>query len=53
MTTPITNHPLSAREFFAALDPNATPYIPELHEDDCDVVTCASCATPTTTPTTQ
>lgn len=42
-----TSRPATAREFFAALDPNAQPYIPELHKDDCEDVTCARCIDPT------
>lgn len=59
MTTPNIDRPVrpaTAREFFAALDPNARPYIPELHEDDCEDVTCARCIDPTpctTTPNAQ
>lgn len=38
--------PVTAREFFAAIDPSAPPYIPELHDDDCEDVTCARCIAP-------
>ncbi|MGY5127365.1 hypothetical protein [Streptomyces nigrescens] len=37
----------SARDIFAAIDFNAPPYIPELHQDDCEDVTCARCIAPT------
>ncbi len=38
--------PLTAREFLAAIDP-ARPFIPELHEDDCENVDCVRCVKPT------
>ncbi|WP_406215058.1 hypothetical protein [Streptomyces decoyicus] len=45
MTT--LNQPGSARDFFAAIDLDAPPYIPELHQDDCEDVTCTRCIDPT------
>lgn len=45
MTTP--NRPLSAREFLS-LPTSGVPFIPELHADDCDDVTCVRCVKPPT-----
>lgn len=43
MTSPIpTGRPLSAREFFS-LPTSPTPFIPELHADDCDDTSCVRC----------
>lgn len=33
---------MSAREFLAATDPSR-PFIPEMHDDDCDDTTCIRC----------
>ncbi|MFI7096786.1 hypothetical protein [Streptomyces lydicus] len=44
---------VTARQFFAALDPNTPPYIPELHHDDCEDPDCTRCIelTPTSPQT--
>jgi hypothetical protein len=39
------SEPLTAREFLSLVDPSR-PFIPELHEDDCDDVSCARCVKP-------
>ncbi|GAA0500887.1 hypothetical protein [Streptomyces olivaceiscleroticus] len=37
------NTPLTVRDYLAGIPADTKPYIPELHQDDCEDTTCARC----------